>query len=41
MKSRYKKLGAHILRPVIPIDILSGSEMVRYYDQAEVELKRY
>ncbi len=30
MKFRYKKLGAHLLRPVIPIEILSGSEIVRY-----------
>lgn len=30
MKFSYKKLGANILRPVMPIDILYGKNMIRY-----------
>ncbi len=30
MKFRYKKIGSHFLRPVIPIEILYGSQAVRY-----------
>jgi Aspartyl protease len=30
MKFAYKKLGARILRPVIPIDLVAGEEVVRY-----------
>lgn len=30
MKFRYKKLSAHVIRPVIPIELLHGGETVRY-----------